>query len=87
MRYPVTLAFTLIGIALCVFNYSGYDPHNVFLFMFSVPIWFVELFTDIHSVNVRLMYALTVLSYAVIGYLADLGIYGTRRRKRAEPDR
>jgi hypothetical protein len=81
MRYPVTLAFTLIGIALCLFNYSGYDPHNVFFFMFSVPIWFVELFTDIHRVNVWSMYVLTVLTYALIGYLGDLGIARLRTWK------
>ncbi|WP_255570106.1 hypothetical protein [Cohnella sp. CFH 77786] len=81
MRYPVTLAFTLFGAALCLFNYSGYDPHNVFLFMFSVPIWFVELFSDIHRVNVWLMYLLTLISYALIGYLADLGIARLRTWK------
>ncbi|WP_373229393.1 hypothetical protein [Cohnella sp.] len=53
---------------------TGYDPHNLFLLMFSVPMWFVELFTDIHRVNVWFMYALTVLSWALIGYLGDLGI-------------
>ncbi len=74
MRYPMTLACTLIGAALCLFNATGYDPHNVFLFMFSVPMWLVELFTDIHNVNVWFMYVLTVLSWALIGYLGDLGI-------------
>ncbi|WP_276356416.1 hypothetical protein [Cohnella caldifontis] len=83
MRYPATLAFALFGIALCLFNSTGYDPHNVFLFMFSVPIWFVELFTDIHRVNVWSMYALTVASYVLIGYLVDLGIHRVRTKKQA----
>lgn len=74
MRYTSTLTCTLIGAALCLFNYSGYDPHNIFLFMFSVPMWLVELFTDVHQVNVWLMYVLTVLSWALIGFLIDLGI-------------
>lgn len=74
MRYPMTLACTLIGVALCLFNVTGYDPHNLFLFMFSVPAWLVELFTDIHNVNVWFMYVLTVLSWMLIGYLGDLGI-------------
>ncbi|MFC5529886.1 hypothetical protein [Cohnella yongneupensis] len=74
MRYPITLACTLIGVALCLFNVSGYDPHNLFLFMFSVPAWLVELFVDIHQVNVWFMYLLTVLSWMLIGYLGDLGV-------------
>lgn len=81
MRYRVTWACTLIGAALCLFNATGYDPHNIFLFMLSVPIWFVEVFGDIHQVNVWLMYALTVLSWAFIGYLADWGIARTRARR------
>lgn len=83
MRYRVTLACTLIGAALCLFNATGYDPHNIFLFMFSVPIWFVEVFGDIHQVNVWLMYLLTVLSWALIGYLSDRGIARTREKRPA----
>lgn len=71
MRYYVTFACTLFGLALVLFNASGYDPHNIFLFMLSVPVWFVELFTDIHRVSVVAIYALTVASWAVIGYLCD----------------
>nr|WP_221626902.1 hypothetical protein [Cohnella lubricantis] len=77
------MACTLIGVALCLFNATGYDPHNIFLFMLSVPIWFVEVFGDIHQVNVWFMYLLTVLSWAVIGYLADKGIARTRSRRSA----
>jgi len=74
MRYTFTIAGTLIGAALCLFNVTGYDPHNIFLMMFSVPMWFVELFADMHTVNVWFMYVLTVISWALIGYLADLGV-------------
>jgi hypothetical protein len=81
MRYPITIACTLIGVALCLFNVTGYDPHNMFLIMFSIPMWFVELFTDIHRVNVWFMYALTVLSWAIIGYLGDLGASRIRTRR------
>jgi hypothetical protein len=77
-RYPIrtvsTIVGTLIGIALSLFNVTGYDPHNLFLMMFSVPMWFVELFTDLHRVNIWIMYALTVLSWAAIGFLVDLGV-------------
>ncbi|XID95523.1 hypothetical protein ACF3MZ_13820 [Paenibacillaceae bacterium WGS1546] len=83
MRYTFTAGCALIGIALSLFNLSGYDPHNLFLLMFSVPMWFVELFADFHSVNIWLMYALTALSWAVIGYLIDLGIARFRASERA----
>lgn len=71
MRYKVTLAATIIGLLLCLYNYSGYDPHNFVFFMFSVPAWAVDLFVDVHEVSVLLMYALTIASYALIGYIAD----------------
>lgn len=83
MRLIYTLGFTLFGLALCLFNATGYDPHNAFLFMFSVPIWFVELFGDIHSVSVIGMYVLTVLSYAVIGAVCDYLIARLYRKRRA----
>ncbi|TVY00409.1 hypothetical protein [Cohnella terricola] len=83
MRYPLTGICVLLSIALCLFNVSGYDPHNLFLMMFSVPMWFVELFTDMHRVNVWFMYVLTVLSWALIGYLGDLGIARTRSGRHA----
>ncbi|TJY43549.1 hypothetical protein E5161_06660 [Cohnella pontilimi] len=73
-RYRVTLFFTLFSVALSLYNYSGYDPHNHWFFMFSIPVWFVELFGDIHRVDVFVMYALTVITWAVIGFLADLGV-------------
>ncbi|MFC5405269.1 hypothetical protein [Cohnella soli] len=82
MRYTMTWACAAIGLALCLFNASGYDPHNLFLMMFSVPMWLVELFTDMHNVSVWLMYALTVLSWLLIGYLGDQAIYRTRARRR-----
>jgi len=83
MRYPITGVCTIIGLALCLFNWTGYDPHNLFLMMFSVPMWFVEVFTDIHRVNIWTMYALTVISWALIGYLGDYGVAKTRSRRRA----
>lgn len=81
MRYPLTLGFALFGAALILFNYSGYDPHNLFFLMFSVPMWFVELFTDIHKVNVWTMYVLTLLSYALIGWLGDFVLRRSRQRR------
>ncbi len=74
MRYPITLACAVFSVALCLFNSTGYDPHNLFFFMFSIPVWFAELFGDIHDANVLFMYVLTVLSWVLIGYLGDRGV-------------
>ncbi|QAY66446.1 hypothetical protein [Paenibacillus protaetiae] len=82
MRYPVTIAATLIGLAVCLYNYTGYDPHNMIFFMFSVPAWFVDLFYDVHDVSVMLMYILTVATWALIGYIADRIILRSSRRSR-----
>lgn len=83
MRYPVTFVATLIGLALCLFNYTGYDPHNFVFFMFSPPAWIADLIIDIHEVSVLLMYVLTVLSYALIGYIADRLIRTDRSKRRS----
>jgi len=83
MRYPVTIVATLIGLVLCLYNNTGYDPHNFVFFMFSPPAWIVDLVIDIHEVSVMLMYALTVLAYALIGYIADRIIHRDRMRRRS----
>lgn len=82
MRYTVTIAATIIGLALCLYNSTGYDPHNFVFFMFSVPAWFVDLFVDVHQVNVLLMYVLTVVSWALLGFIADSIIARDRERRR-----
>ncbi|CAM3477671.1 hypothetical protein PALU110988_24635 [Paenibacillus lupini] len=84
MRYPVTFVATLIGLALCVYNSTGYDPHNFVFFMFSIPAWVVDLFVDIHDVNVLLMYILTVASWALLGFIADKLIERGRNQDRRE---
>lgn len=82
MRYPVTIVAALIGLAICLFNYTGYDPHNFVFFMLSIPSWLVDLFIDVHEVSVLLMYALTVLTWALLGFIADLIIARDRKRRR-----
>jgi hypothetical protein len=81
MRYPITLIAVLFSLALCLFSYSGHDPHNMFFFMLSVPAWFVELFADIHEVSIIPVYILTVLSWAIIGFAADWLIARSRSRQ------
>ncbi|QHW34104.1 hypothetical protein GZH47_27120 [Paenibacillus rhizovicinus] len=80
MRYPVTLAATLIGVAICLYNSTGYDPHNMVFFMLSVPAWIADMIVDIHSVNVYLMYVLTVATWALLGFICDKAIARNRRR-------
>ncbi|WP_141506177.1 hypothetical protein [Paenibacillus luteus] len=82
MRYPVTIVATLIGLAICLFNYTGYDPHNFVFFMLSIPAWVVDLFVDIHEVSVLLMYVLTVLTWALLGFVADVLISRGRESER-----
>lgn len=82
-RYPVTIAATLIGLVVCLYNSTGYDPHNMVFFMLSIPAWIVDMFVDIHEVNVFLMYVLTVASWALIGYIADSLINRGRSRRGA----
>ncbi|PYI52996.1 hypothetical protein [Paenibacillus flagellatus] len=81
MKYKATFVMTLFGIALCLFNYSGLDPDNIFLFMFSIPVWLIEIVGDIHYFNVFVVYLLTVASYALLGRIGDY--YRLRRRARS----
>lgn len=81
MKYKATLIMTLFGIALCLFNYSGIDPQNIFLYMFSVPVWLIEMFSDIHFFNPFVVYLLTVASYALFGRIGDY--YRLRERARS----
>ncbi|MBJ6359806.1 hypothetical protein ACFOQM_00490 [Paenibacillus sp. GCM10012307] len=71
MRYPVTIIAVLFSLALCLYSYSGYDPHNMFFFMLSIPAWFAEIWYDIHEVGAITLYVLTVISWAIIGFIAD----------------
>ncbi|MBH5318253.1 hypothetical protein I6N90_10575 [Paenibacillus sp. GSMTC-2017] len=81
MRYRFTVIATLIGVAICAFNYTGYDPHNMVFFMLSIPVWIATFFVDIHEVSVLLMYALTILSWGLLGFIADLLIARDQRRR------
>jgi hypothetical protein len=77
----VTLIMTLIGCAVCLFNYSGLDPDNIFLFMLSVPVWLIEIVGDIHYFNVYVVYLLTIASYALFGAICDY--FRLKRRARS----
>jgi hypothetical protein len=83
MRYSVTISAALIGLAICLFNATGYDPHNFIFFMLSIPVWIAELLYDIHNVAVLPMYIWTVLSWAALGFVADSIISRQRNQRRA----
>jgi hypothetical protein len=80
MKYKATVLFTLFGLALCLVNYWGLDPDNIFLFMFSVPVWLIELGADIHYFNIFLVYFLTIVSWTIFGRIGDY--YRLKRKAR-----
>ena len=83
MRYYITIVAVLISLALCLFNSTGYDGHNFVFFLLSPPAWISDVFYDIHATPIVVMYALTVASYAVIGFACDVIIARNRRKYRA----
>jgi len=83
MRFTVTIAAALIGLAICLFNSTGYDPHNFVFFMLSIPAWIADLLFDIHNVSVMSLYVWTVLTWAALGFIADAVINRQRAAKRS----
>ncbi|MEB3102991.1 hypothetical protein [Ferviditalea candida] len=75
-----TFWLTLFAIAVTVVNYFGYDPDHMLLYMVSIPVWFLELFWDIHSMGMIYTYVLTILFYAAAGLFIDAMIAKYRRR-------
>ncbi|PDO09828.1 MAG: hypothetical protein BLM47_10390 [Candidatus Reconcilbacillus cellulovorans] len=82
-RYAYTIAFTAFGLVLCAADLLRLDPDHLYLFMFSVPVWLIEAFGDVHTVNAFAVYALTVLFWAAVGKSADLLLGPAVRRGRA----
>ncbi|HEY0826586.1 MAG TPA: hypothetical protein VGE40_00675 [Bacilli bacterium] len=71
MLRKFTFWFTLFSIIVCFINYLGYDPDHLLLYFTSLPVWFIEIVRDIHSLNMALIYLLTVLSWTAAGLLVD----------------
>ncbi|TDF94362.1 hypothetical protein [Paenibacillus piri] len=82
MRYTSTLFCTAIGAALCLMHYIGHDSEPIYLIFYglSVPAWFFP-FVSYTNVNAALLYTLTILSWALIGYVIDR--FTVRRRSRS----
>ena len=80
-----TLICALIGVVLCLAHYiwHDYDPMYLLFYALSVPAWFAPAFTNVVSVNIVYVYVLTVLSWAIIGFIIDLfAVQIVRRRAR-----
>jgi hypothetical protein len=67
-----TSIFTSFAILLCLFHYVGWDSKSLLLFSFSIPLWFLPIFTDIRNLPLLMVYMLTIASWAVLGYCTDL---------------
>ncbi|MDF2960519.1 MAG: hypothetical protein K0S39_2254 [Paenibacillus sp.] len=82
MRYKATLFCTAIGAALSLIHYIGHDSEPVFLIFYalSVPAWFYPFF-NYTNVNPVFLYTLTILSWAIIGYVIDR--FTVRKRSRS----
>ncbi|KRE51466.1 hypothetical protein [Paenibacillus sp. Soil724D2] len=71
-----TWLFTFLGAALCLVHYLFHD-HDAFYMLFyalSVPAWFASTFTNIYEISMFRMlviYALTIASWALVGYIID----------------
>jgi hypothetical protein len=72
MRYKYTLIFAIVGAAICLMHYIGHDSEPVYLLFYglSIPAWYYPLF-NYTDVNAPVLYSLTTLSWALIGYVID----------------
>lgn len=79
MRYTSILA--AVGAAICLFHYLGLDPNNMIFYSLSIPAWFIPVAANITNFNIALLYLLTVLSWAVIGYIVDRALLYRKRSR------
>jgi hypothetical protein len=85
---PFTFSFTLIGLLLCIahYFYHGYEPVYLLFYALSVPAWFVSLTPSVYNtsmVTIMVIYFLTIVTWAVVGYVIDRYFEANRRRRRA----
>ncbi len=71
MKFWFSMMFTLFAVVLCAINYAGYDPYSLYLYFFSIPVWIIDAFSDIHIVHPFLVYLLTIVSWFLLGLFAD----------------
>jgi hypothetical protein len=85
---PFTFFFTLIGLLLCLahYFYHGYEPVYMLFYALSVPAWFVSLTPGVYYTSlgtIIVIYLLTILTWALVGYVIDRFSETYRRRRRA----
>ncbi|PZE19098.1 hypothetical protein CBW46_020455 [Paenibacillus xerothermodurans] len=82
MRYTCTIIFALIAAFLSVAHYVGHELEAIYLLFFalSIPAWFIPLIDDSYPHPV-VLYILTTLVWALIGYIIDR--YSAARNTRA----
>ncbi|MEW9699613.1 hypothetical protein [Paenibacillus sp. SI8] len=84
-----TWLFTFIGAALCVIHYMFHDHDAIYMIFYalSVPAWFASVFTNIYEVSMVKMfviYALTIATWALVGYAIDRFSVNSRNRSKYE---
>jgi hypothetical protein len=66
-----TRIFYLIGIGVCILHFFDLDKKNIIFASFSIPLWFIHAFYDVRNVNIFIIYLLTILTWALLGYILD----------------
>ncbi|MCS7463099.1 hypothetical protein N0M98_23515 [Paenibacillus doosanensis] len=81
MRYPVTIILAVVGAVLSLVHYFGHESEPIYILFYclSVPAWFYPI-VGYENVNPVTLYTLTILSWAVIGYVVDL--FSVRKKSR-----
>jgi hypothetical protein len=69
-----TYLFAVIAAALCLVHYYWHDSDPIYTLFYalSIPAWVAPLFTDITTVNIGVIYVLTIAAWALVGFLIDL---------------
>ncbi len=75
----ITLWFTLFGIASVLYHVAGLDHDNIVFYQLSIPVWILPLFVDILTMNKYVLYALTIISWFLVG----LGVDWLRRKAKS----
>ncbi|UJF33328.1 hypothetical protein [Paenibacillus hexagrammi] len=82
-----TWLFTFIGAALCVVHYMFHDHDSIYLIFYalSVPAWFAPVVSNIYEISplkMLFIYALTIITWGIVGYVIDRFSAGYRRKSK-----
>lgn len=81
-----TFTFAAIGLLLCVIHFFGHESGPVYLLFYalSVPAWFTPIMVDVTRItitNMMVIYALTVLTWGIIGLVIDRFVRAPYKRR------